>query len=79
MNKLKTVPTSSNNLEPKENITDVDKLKTVSVDYKNLSNVVENETVKKTVSWISENGNSTNDKISSKLGLLINQTLILIS
>ena len=50
MNKLKTVPTSSNNLEPKENIIDVDKLKTVSVDYKNLSNVVENETVKKTVS-----------------------------
>ena len=47
MNKLKTVPTSSNNLEPKENITDVDKLKTVSVDYKNLSNVVEMRLLKK--------------------------------
>ena len=41
-------PTSLNNLKTKANDLDVGKLKTVSADFKNLSDVVDNEAVKNT-------------------------------
>ena len=46
--KLINVVTSLNNLKTKVNDLDVDKLKTVSVDLKKLSNMVDNEVVKNT-------------------------------
>ena len=46
--KLTNAVTSLNNLKKKVNDLDVDKLKTVSVDLKKLSNMVDNEVVKNT-------------------------------
>ena len=46
INNLVNVPTSLDNLKTKVNDLDVGKLKTVLVDLKKLSNVVENEVVK---------------------------------
>ena len=48
INKLANVPTSLNNLKTKAHDLDVGKLKTVSLDLKKLSDVVDNEVVKKT-------------------------------
>ena len=47
-NKLANVPTSLNDLKTKVDDLDVDKLKTVLVDLKKLSDVVHNEIVKNT-------------------------------
>ena len=46
MNKLVNVPTSLNNLKAKEHYLDVGKLKTLSVDLKKLSDVVDNQVPK---------------------------------
>ena len=46
INKLVNVPTSLNNLKTKANDLDVGKLKTVPVDLKRLSDVVDNKVVK---------------------------------
>ena len=48
INKLVNVLTSLNNLKTKEGDLDVGKLKTVPVDFKQLSNVITNEGVKET-------------------------------
>ena len=48
MNKVNNVPTILNNLKAKVNDLDVGKLKTVPVDLKKLSDVVDNEVVKNT-------------------------------
>ena len=48
INKLTNVPTSLNNLKTKIDDVDVGKLKTVSVDLKKLSDIVDNEVVKNT-------------------------------
>ena len=48
INKLINVSTSLNNLKTKVDDLDVSKLKTVPVDLKKLSNVVDNEVVKNT-------------------------------
>ena len=48
MNKVNKVPTILNNLKAKVNDLDVGKLKTVPVDLKKLSDVVDNEVVKNT-------------------------------
>ena len=48
INKLVNCPTSLNNLKTKVDDLDVGKLKTVSVDLKKLSGVVDNEVVKNT-------------------------------
>ena len=48
MNKVNNVPTILNNLKAKVNDLDVGKLKTVPVDIKKLSDVVDNEVVKNT-------------------------------
>ena len=48
MNKLVNVPTSLNNLKTKVNDLDVGKLKTFLVDWKILSDVVDNEVIKNT-------------------------------
>ena len=47
INKLVNVPTSQNNLQAKVDDLDAGKLKTVPVDLKKLSDVVDNEVVKK--------------------------------
>ena len=47
INKLVNVPTSLNNLKAKVDDLDVGKLKTVLVDLKKLSDVMDNEVVKK--------------------------------
>ena len=46
MNKLGNVPTSLNNLKAKVHYLDVGKLKTLSVDLKKLSDVVDNQVPK---------------------------------
>ena len=46
MNKLVNVPTSLNNLKAKVHYLDVGKLKTLSVDLKKLSDVVDNQVPK---------------------------------
>ena len=46
INKLTNVPTSLNNLKTKLNELDVGKLKTVAVDLKKLSHIVDNEVAK---------------------------------
>ena len=48
INKLNNLPTSLNNLKTKLNDLDVGKLKTVPVDLKKLSDVVDDEVVKNT-------------------------------
>ena len=47
-NKFDSVPTSLNNLKTKVDDLDIDELKTVPVELKKLSDVVENEVVKNT-------------------------------
>ena len=48
INKLVNIPTSLNNLKTKVHDLDLGKLKTVPVDFKKLSDVVDNEVVKNT-------------------------------
>ena len=48
INKLANVPTSLNSLKPKTQDVDADKLKTVPVDFKKLSDAVDDEVVKNT-------------------------------
>ena len=48
INKLVNIPTSLNNLKTKVHDLDLGKFKTVPVDFKKLSDVVDNEVVKNT-------------------------------
>ena len=74
-NKLINISTSLNNLKRKVDGLDVAKLKTVPVDLKKLSDVVDNEVVKNTIfNTLKTNVNNLERKIADAITLIhINQ------
>ena len=68
--KLINVPTSINNLKTKVNDLDVDKLKTVTVDMKQLCDIVSKKVVKKT------GCNKINTKVNIEKKIMYGTTLI---
>ena len=71
INKLANVPTSLNNLKTKVRDLDVGKLKTVAVDLKMVSDVVDNEVVENTkFNTVKRKVNNLDQKVSDTITLI---------
>lgn len=78
--KLQTIPTDLNNLKSQINKLNIYKLKTVPIDPKKLSNVADNDIVKKTsYNILVSKLDVKESNVRAQLDLLINHRLILIN
>ena len=78
--KLQTIPTDLNNLKSQINKLNIYKLKTVLIDLKKLSNVADNDIVKKTsYNMLVSKLDVKESNVPAQLDLFINHRLILIN
>ena len=78
--KLQTIPTDLNNLKSEINKLNIYKLKTVPIDLKKLSNVADNDIVKRTsYNMLVSKLDVKESNVPAQLDLFINHRLILIN